>query len=124
MLDYTLKINNVDFTGKIERDSYVTAKIPVYSDSVMTLDGVTHVANLRNKGQVSFSLNPQNALDTSTLSAALLVMPCTVYYFSLQTQAYETVRMMIDQQSAEYLSRCLYGGLKWNQMTTITLTEL
>lgn len=124
MLDYTLKINNVDFTGKIERDSYRTAKIPVYSDSVMTLDGVTHVANLRNKGEVSFSLNPQNATDTATLCSALLVMPCTVYYFSLQSQAYETVRMMIDNQSAEYLSRCLYGGLKWNQMDSITLTEL
>lgn len=124
MLDYTLTINGVDFTGKIERDSYRTGKIPVYSDSVITLDGVTHIANLRNKGEVSFSLNPQSASDTSTLCNALLIMPCTVYYFSLQSQTYETARMMLDSQSAEYLSRCLYKGLKWNQMESITLTEL
>ena len=124
MLDYTLTVNGVDFTGKIERDSYRTSKIPVYSDSVVTLDGVTHIANLRNKGEVSFALNPQAASDTATLCNALLIMPCTVYYFSLQSQSYETARMMLDNQSAEYLSRCLYKGLKWNQMDSITLTEL
>ena len=124
MLDYTLTINGVNFTDKIERDSYMTKKIPVYSDSIVTMDGITHVTNLRNKSEISFSLNPQNATDTATLCTALLTMPCEVYYFSLQTQAYELKNMMIDSQSAEYLSRCLYRGQRWNQMDSITLTEL
>lgn len=124
MLDYTLTINGVDFTDKIERDSYTTKKIPVYSDSIVTMDGITHVTNLRNKSEISFSLNPQNATVTATLCTALLTMPCEVYHFSLQTQSYELKNMMIDGQSAEYLSRCLYKGERWSQMDSITLTEL
>lgn len=124
MLDYTVTINGVDFTSAIERDSYRTAKTPVYSDEIVTLDGVTHVTNLRNKGVIGFQLNPQNAADTKTLCTALLSMPCEVYYFSLQTQIYEYANMIIDSQSAEYLSRCLYRGERWNQLEEIELTEL
>ena len=124
MLDYTLTINGVDFTNMVERDSYTTAKIPVYSDSVITMDGITHVALLRNKGEIRFKFNPQNADDTATACAALLSMPCMVYYFNLQDQEYQYAKMTVDQQSAQYLSRCLYRGEKWNQMSSITLTEL
>lgn len=124
MLDYTLTINGVDFTSMVERDSYKTSKIPVYSDSIMTMDGITHVALLRNKGEISFDVNPQNATDTASACAALLTIPCAVRYFDLQTQAYVNANMVIDQQSAQYLSRCLYRGERWNQMESITLTEL
>lgn len=124
MLDYTITINGVDFTSAIERDSYTTNKTPVYSDSVVTMDGITHVTNLRNKSVVRFSLNPQNAADTRVLCTALLTMPCDVNYFSLQTQQYEHANMMLEEQSAQYLSRCLYRGQRWNQMEEIELTEL
>lgn len=124
MLDYTLTINGVDFTSMVERDSYKTSKIPVYSDSIMTMDGITHVALLRNKGEISFDMNPQNATDTASVCTALLTIPCAVRYFDLQTQAYVNANMVIDQQSAQYLSRCLYRGERWNQMESITLTEL
>ena len=124
MLDYTLTINGVDFTNMIERDSYNTANIPVYSDSVVTLDGITHVALLRNKAEISFDFNPQNATDTQTACNALLSMPCEVYYFNLQRQEYMYANMTVDQRTAQYLSRCLHKGLKWNQMDSLTLTEL
>lgn len=124
MLDYTLTINGVDFTKMVERDSYETRKIPVYSDSVTTMDGVTHVVLLRNKGEVSFEFNPQNSTDTASACAALLSMPCLVRYYNLQTQSYEFANMVIDEQSAQYLSRCLYRGERWSQMDSITLTEL
>ena len=124
MLDYTLTINGVDFTSMVERDSYRTSKIPVYSDSVMTMDGVTHVALLRNKNEISFEMNPQNASETETACNALLSTPCRVELFSLQSQQYETVYMTLTQQSANYLSRCYHKGLRWNQLDSITLTEL
>lgn len=124
MLDYTLTINGVDFTSMVERDSYQTRKIPVYSDSVTTLDGVTHVVLIRNKGEIEFDFNPQNAEKTAEACSALLMMPCEVYYFDLLTQDYVYANMVIDQQSAQYLSRCLYRGEKWNQMESIVLTEL
>ena len=124
MLDYTLTINGVDFTSMVERDSYVTSKIPVYCESIMTMDGVTHVALLRNKSEITFEMNPQNAAQTSAACVALLTMPCVVRYFDLQTQAYVNATMVIEQQTAQYLSRCLYKGERWNQMESITLTEL
>lgn len=124
MLDYTLTINGVDFTSMVERDSYQTRKIPVYSNSVTTLDGVTHVVLIRNKGEIEFEFNPQNAEKTTEACSALLMMPCEVYYFDLLTQDYVYANMVIDQQSAQYLSRCLYRGEKWNQMESIVLTEL
>lgn len=124
MLDYTLIINEVDFTAWVERDSYNTAMIPVYTDAVVTMDGVTHTALIRTKGEIRFDFNPQNAVNTQAACAALLSTPCVVNYFNLQTQQYERANMTVDQQSAQYLSRCLYRGEKWNQMESITLTEL
>lgn len=124
MLDYSLRINGVDFTSLVERDSYRTNKIPVYSDSIVTMDGITHVALIRNKSEITFSFNPQNAQNTAMACNALLSMPCEVYFYDLQSQAYAVATMMIDGQSAQYLSRCLYRGERWSQMDSITLTEL
>lgn len=124
MLDYTLTINGTDFTNYVERDSYTTAKVPVYTSEVVTLDGVSHYVNLRNKNRITFELNPVNATKTATLCNALLVQPCTVYFYSLQTQSYVTATMSLDSHSAEYLSRCLYQGKAWNQLAAITLTQL
>lgn len=124
MLDYTLKINDVDFTSAIERDSYNTTIIPVYSDSVRTMDGITHITLLRNKSEIEFEINPQNSVSTRALCIALLSMPCSVYFFDLQAQNYRFANMTVDNYTAEYLSRCLYRGEKWNQLSKITLTEL
>ena len=107
MLDYTLTINGVNFTPYIERDSYKTSKIPVYSESVMTIDGYSHVALLRNKNEISFEFNPQNSEDISICANAFLSLPCEVYFYSLQTQQYEYANMTLTQQAAQYLSRCL-----------------
>ena len=60
MLNYTVTINSVDFTAYIERDSYKTSKVPVYSKSVTTLDGVSHVVKLRNKNKISFADRKQH----------------------------------------------------------------
>ena len=124
MLAYTLKINNVDFTDYVKYDSYNTRKTPVYSEAVMTMDGVTHLKQIRTTGGLTFELNPQNASTTQTLVAALLTQPCSVYYYSLQTQAYEQVTMKLDSQTAEFLAKCKFLGEKWNQIGQINLEEL
>lgn len=124
MLDFNLTINGVDFKPFIRWDSYSTRKIPVYSQTVTTIDGVEHKTLIRNRGELSFSLNPQNATNTLALASALLTQPCTVNYFSLQTQQYEGAIMALDGQSAEYLVRCKFQGEKWNKFDSITLTEL
>ena len=124
MLDYTLTINGVNFTSMVERDSYQTDTIPIYTERITTMDGVDHVALIRNKSTLTFEFNPQTTAQTKTACDALLSQPCTVYFFNIQSNAYETAEMTIDGQSAQYLSRCLSRGLHWNQMQSITLTEL
>ncbi len=124
MLDYTVTINGVDFTSMIERDSYQTSRIPIYSERITTIDGVDHIVMLRNKGAMSFSLNPQTAAQTEAAYNALIQQPCEVNYYNLQAQEYQSAYMITDRQTAEYLSRCQYKGLRWNQMGPITFEEL
>ena len=124
MLDYALTVNGTDLTKYIKYDSYSTNKTPMYADPITTLDGVQHTALIRSVGSVTFELNPQNATDTQTIASALLTQPCAVKYFSLQTQQYEERNMKLTDQSAEYLVKCKFQGLKWNQIGKVTLVEL
>lgn len=124
MLDYSLTINNVDFTKYVRYDSYETKKIPVFSEEVVTMDGVKHVSVIRYRGQVTFTLNPQNSTNTGTLVAVLLSHPLSVRYYNLQTQMYEDATMMLDEVSAEYLVKCKFQGQNWSQTDVITLEEL
>mgnify|MGYP007057775848 FL=1 len=73
MLDYTLTINGVDFTAMVERDSYQTDTVPIYTERITTMDGVDHVALLRNKSTLTFEFNPQTTAQTKTACDALLM---------------------------------------------------
>lgn len=124
MLDYTVTVNSTDITKYIRYDSYNTKLTPRYSQSVVTLDGVEHVSLIRNVGSVSFEFNPLPASVTQTIASAFATQPCAVTYFNLQTQTTTAANMKLDDQSAEYLVLCKAGGLKWNRVEPITLTEL
>lgn len=124
MVSLTFKINNTDYSGYIERDSYSTAVIPVYSETITTLDGVDHKTLKRLKGRISFTMNPQNATNTAAICADLLSSPVEVKYHCLQRNQDLTVQMAVDTVSADFLSRCLYRGESWNSVQSITLTEL
>ena len=108
----------------VERDSYKTDTVPVFSERFTTMNGVDHTALIRNKKTIAFEFNPQTAAQTKIACDALSIQPITVYFFDLQANDYGTAKMTLDGQSAQYLSRCLSQGLKWNQMDPITLTEL
>lgn len=124
MVNKTFKVNNTDYSGYIERDSYSTVTIPVYSETITTLDGVDHKALKRLKGRLTIGLNPQNAVNTAAICADLLSSPVEVQYTCLQRNQTVTAVMAIDQLSADFLSRCLYRGESWNSVQSITLTEL
>ena len=124
MVNLTFKVNNNDYSSMVERDSYETSLIPVYGQSIKTMDGVTHTALLRLKGELRVSLNPQTAADTASLCTDLLSVPCEVVYHDLQKNQDVTALMVLDDVSAKHLSRCLYKGLAWNSIDSITLKEL
>ncbi len=124
MSKYTFMVNSHDYTDLVERDSYRTTLYPVFGETVQTLDGVGHTALLRQKGELSVRLNPQTAATVAALCSDLLNAPCEVKYHCLQRNADVTALMTIDSVSAQFLSRCLYCGQKWNDIDSITLTEL
>ena len=121
---YTFIVNGNDYTGLVERDSYRTAVMPVYGETIQTLDGVGHTALLRVKGSLTVKLNPQTAAQTAALCADLLNAPCEVQYKCLQRNVNVTALMVLDAVSAMFLSRCMYLGQKWNDVDEIVLKEL
>lgn len=121
---HLFRVNGVDFSRFVERDSYATALEPVYAETIQTMDGVNHTALLRTRGSIRLRFNPQTDSDTAALCSALLAAPCEVQYRCLQRDVDVTALMCVDTISAQFLSRCLYLGDEWNQMESITLTEL
>ncbi len=122
--NYTVNINGVDVTSMIEIDSYSTALIPVYGGSVTTMDGVEHVSVLRNKGKISFSVNPLTDTQTAQLTYALQPAVVEVKYHCLQRNTTIIATMRIDGITAQHLGRVRFAGRKWNEIAGITLMEL
>ena len=124
MTSLKFTVNNNDFSAFVERDGYSTKLVPVYGESIQTLDGVGHTSLLRKKGVLTVQLNPQTAADTALICAQLLESPCEVGYHCLQRNQDVTALMTIDSVTANFLSRCKYLGKDWNEIGSITLTEL
>lgn len=118
----TFTINGTDFSGYITKYGYETAVIPVFAESVQTLDGVEHTAIIRYKGQVHITIRPLTGSEWSTLHTALSQGILTVVYYCIQRNTNITAYMRLDEMSAEKVlenaSRTLYGN------TDITFVEL
>lgn len=125
MVDFTVSINGVSISKWIERDSYVTSSVPVFTETVTTMDFVDHAKIGRWKGALSFSLNPMSAADTITFATALKsAMPATVIYKDLDTGNQKTATMRLDGTSVSHLSRCLYLNTAWRQREPLQFTEM
>ena len=122
MVSKTFKVNNTDYSGMVERDSYSTTLSPIY-ETVTTLDGVSHSALKRWRGSLKVGLNPQSVTDAAKICADLLSGVVQVQYTCLQRNQDVTVQMTVDDVSADYLSRCLFGGVGWADLGSIKLTE-
>lgn len=93
---YTFKVNSTNLASYVERYSYSTAKIPVYSDTVTTLDGVDHAVIIRWKHQLTVTLNPMSEATLATVQAALgNATVASVQFASLQDGSVVTKNMRI-----------------------------
>lgn len=124
MTDYTFTLNGTDFSGIVNGNDYNTSLIPVYGEKITTLDGVDHVRVLRHKGSVTVGINGLTDEQLETLSAALSNSPITVEYHCLQRNDDVTATMIPNEQTARFLQKVWFGGLNWNEVGAITLTEL
>ena len=123
-IKYTLIVNGFDLTDMVERDSYSTSLYPVTVPMITTMDGVDHTRIIRYKARLNVSLNPQTVEQAALITAALLDSPLTVQFHCLQRNEDITAKMIIDELSADYLSRCLAYGQKWVELDDLTFTEL
>ena len=121
---YTLIVNGFDLTDMVERDSYSTSLEPVAVPIITTMDGIDHTRIIRYRSRLQVSLNPQTAEQSALLTNALMISPMSVQFHCLQRNTTVTANMIIDEISADYLSRCLAYGKKWYQLDDLTFTEL
>ena len=120
---YTLKINNTDFSTKVQKYSYKTSYSPVYSDSVSTMDKIDHSVICRWRHSLEFTLNPMSEADLHALHTALSLANITsVKFTSLQLNDDVTCNMVLDMDAAEMVlknaSRRVIGPI------TLTFTEM
>lgn len=116
-----LIVGGVQLGHMVERDSYATDLIPVKTQSIKTLDGVEHFDILGYRGVLTVRLNPQKLSDLSVFIRAFLPGKVEVTYFQQQLNRELTDIMVLSENSAKYLSRCLAGRAKWAEMDAVTI---
>lgn len=94
MTDLKLIINGTDFSGIVEKYSYITGKIPVQGAKYTDLNKVDHTTIARHRGYLEFRCNPMSPTQVNSLFTALCNAPCTVQYFSFQDKANVTQTMI------------------------------
>lgn len=98
---YTLKLNNTDFSTKVQKYSYETSYTPVYSDPVTTMDKKDHTVIVRWRHGLKLKLNPMSEADVASLQTALSLSNITsVKFTSLQLGTDVTCNMTLDAGDA------------------------
>lgn len=118
----TLIINGESFTSAF--GTYTCERVPVYSDSVTTMDGVEHKVLIRTKSVLEFKVNPLSEDDTVRLFTALNMQPAEVSFFDLQTGEQRTANMVCNIPQAAMIRGLIHNGQRWNEFDSITLEEL
>lgn len=118
-----LEINGVDFSDIVEKNSYHTERTPI-TQSVTTIDGVEHIAIIREVDSLSFKTNPLTQDRYKTLCDQMRNGFCTVRYTHLQVGAVLVEQMKYDAATAGYLADCKYLNKKWVQPGPIQFIQL
>ena len=103
MTHFPFSVNGVDFSALIHKRGYKTNRVPVYSDSVTTLDGKDHYNLIRTKGVLAVTLNPAEKSKMLALMEELQIQPVRVRYHSFQTGMTETETMVVQDMSMALL---------------------
>lgn len=118
----TFKIATVDYSTYLTKYGYQVKEIPVFSNSVQTLDGVEHVAVIRYRKVLTVTIRPLTATEWATLFTALSPGILSITFTVPQSNTDLTASMKMDGASAELAlinsSRTLYAD------TQLTFTEL
>lgn len=94
MNKFPFYVNGVDFSSLVHKYGYQTDRVPVFSESVRTLDGVDHFSLLRTRGVLIVRLNPAEKSTLQQLAEELQILPVKVKYHSFQTGTTEEENMV------------------------------
>ena len=110
----------------IERDSVSMSVAPRVSRVITTIDGRDHISGWGNRQTLSFKFNPLTKEQATDLVSRMISAAFKVDFRGLlppdSTDGYYDMRL--SQMSADYLSRCKFGGQKWYQLDELELVQL
>lgn len=121
MTVFKFKVNGVDFSDMVPKYGYTTDRVPVYSKTITTLDGVDHTILIRTKGVLNVPLNPTSERRAAEFYAELKKLPADVEYHSLQSGDV-TETMKLSTMSAEFVLST--PATNWVAGTRITFEQL
>ncbi len=110
----------------IERDSVKMSVAPRVSRIITTIDGRDHISGWGNRQTLSFKFNPLTKEQATDLVSRMISAAFKVDFRGLlppdSTDGYYDMRL--SQMSADYLSRCKFGGQRWYQLDELELVQL
>lgn len=121
MTDLKLIINNTDFSGIVEKGSYVTGKVPIVGTKYTDLNKVDHTTIARYRNTLDFKTNVMSPAQVTSLFTALCNAPCEVQFFSFQDGANITATMIPSFDDVQDAAKRSSGH--WVRGLKVTLTE-
>ena len=110
----------------IDRDSVKMSVAPRVSRVITTIDGRDHISGWGNRQTLSFKFNPLTKEQATDFVSRMISAAFKVDFRGLlppdSTDGYYDMRL--SQMSADYLSRCKFGGQKWYQLDELELVQL
>ena len=121
MTDLKFKINNTDFSGMVEKWSYITDCIPVVGAKYTDLNKVDHTTIARYRGTLEVTLNPSSPAQMTALFTQLATSPVTVDYHCFQTATDVQQTMTFSMEPLQDAAKRSSGH--WTRKVKLTFTE-
>lgn len=111
----------------IDRDSVKMSVAPRVSRVITTIDGREHISGWGNRQTLSFKFNPltrDQAVDLVSRMGQASAFKVDFRGLIPPDSDDGYYDMRLSQMSADYLSRCKFGGQKWYQFDELELVQL
>ena len=116
-----------DLTPYIDRHSVHMGIAPRVSRVITTIDGRDHISGWGNRQTLSFKFNPlirEQAVDIVSRMGQYPAFKVDFRGLLPPDSDDGYYDMRLSEMSAEYLSRCKFGGAKWYQFDELELVQL
>lgn len=120
----TFSVNGTDLAPLCSKRGYTTARVPVYSKTVTTLDGVQHARVIRWRNSVSVTLNDLTDTEVAQFCAAVSGETLTVTFYSAQLGAEKTATMRLSTKGVSSPFLLQHREARYWSGKTVEFTEV